>query len=394
MNLFYLIIFLSTVEGFRIHALPWEDYLLIPIISTLLAVTAGIMSGCTVGLMGIDKLALKMKAASGSEEEKIHAKRILPLLADHHLLLVTLLLCNALALETLPIVVEMIVGEAYAVVISVLLTLFLGEIIPQALCTGKGQIPIVSALSRLIRVFMFILWPVSYPIARVLDKVIGHNIRKKLNNEELKVIFAMQLDSRNRDRLDESQVCIIHNAIDFENFSVADLVINLADVFCLNSQTVVNDELMTLIIEKNYSRVPVIDESLGFIGVLLVKHLLLVDNGVRIKDLHLREPLYFSSDMSLMEGVNFFSKGRSHLAFVKDISSGKIIGILTLEDILKKFTQKKAVKRYRSFSDINFKNDDNLNFNIRTRRSSIGVHLTDEISMSPNISYDLSKSFY
>ena len=63
---------------------------------------------------------------------------MLPILQKHHLLLVTLLLCNAAAMEALPIFLDAIVPSVLAIVISVTAVLFFGEIIPQAVCTGPN----------------------------------------------------------------------------------------------------------------------------------------------------------------------------------------------------------------------------------------------------------------
>jgi metal transporter CNNM len=51
-------------------------------------------------------------------------------------MLVTLLFSNALCLEALPIYLSKAVSEAYAILFSVIGVLVVGEIIPQALCTG------------------------------------------------------------------------------------------------------------------------------------------------------------------------------------------------------------------------------------------------------------------
>ncbi len=55
---------------------------------------------------------------------------MLPVLKDHHWLLVTLLLMNAIAMEALPIFLDAIVPSAYAILISVCAVLIVGEVIP------------------------------------------------------------------------------------------------------------------------------------------------------------------------------------------------------------------------------------------------------------------------
>ncbi len=60
---------------------------------------AGLMSGLTLGLMSLDSVDLEVLKRSGTELEKKHAERIIPVVKNQHLLLVTLLLCNAAAME-------------------------------------------------------------------------------------------------------------------------------------------------------------------------------------------------------------------------------------------------------------------------------------------------------
>jgi len=61
------------------------------------------MSGLTVGYLSIDDLVLELKTTTGTEEEKGYAEVLLPILTKRHWLLVTLLVSNAFAMETLPL---------------------------------------------------------------------------------------------------------------------------------------------------------------------------------------------------------------------------------------------------------------------------------------------------
>ena len=241
-----------------INEMPWEDYILIPVAALTLAIIGGIMSGLTVGLMAIDELGLRLKLEVGTELEKYHARRILPILADHHLLLVTLLLANAMALETMPLVLDQMVGGVSAVIVSVLLTLFIAEVIPQALCIGTHQIAIASAFSPFIRVVIIMLYPISYFIARLLDKVIGHQPSKQFTNEELKTFFAFQLnETEESDNLSEFQVNIIHRAIDLTVIRVKDIYVQLNQIFFVYNTMEITKETVKLILSKNLSRIPV-----------------------------------------------------------------------------------------------------------------------------------------
>ena len=66
--------------------------------SFLLACFAGVCSGLTVGYMAISKSEMELWVSSGSEEEKKVSTPILQILSNHHQLLSTLLLANALCL--------------------------------------------------------------------------------------------------------------------------------------------------------------------------------------------------------------------------------------------------------------------------------------------------------
>lgn len=71
------------------------------------------MSGLTVGYLSIDDLVLELKVNTGTEAEKYYASKLLPILAHRHWLLVTLLICNATAMEALPIFLSKFVVNLY-----------------------------------------------------------------------------------------------------------------------------------------------------------------------------------------------------------------------------------------------------------------------------------------
>lgn len=127
------------------------------------------MSGLTVGYLSIDRLELEMRLTNGTPKEKQQAEAVLPVLEDHHYLLVTLLLANALCMEALPIYLDEIVPSAYAILLSVIAVLFFGEVIPQAICTGPNQIAIGAFLAPFIQLLKIVLGVIAYPIAKILD---------------------------------------------------------------------------------------------------------------------------------------------------------------------------------------------------------------------------------
>ena len=153
----------------------------------------GLMSGLTMGLLSLDIMSLEVLTRGGKPRQKKYAKRILHIVRRHHLLLVTLLLANAIAVEAMPIFLSKITNEIVAIVVSVTAVLLFGElveyckngfeclknylfvcyrIIPQALCTRYG-LAIGYYCSPLVFVILALFYPIAFPMALLLDCILG-----------------------------------------------------------------------------------------------------------------------------------------------------------------------------------------------------------------------------
>ena len=141
-----------------------------------LVLCGGLVSGLTIGLFSLSNLELEVlqEDMEADATDRHRAKRLKPLLKEerHHLLLVTLLLTNTAAMEALPEMLDKIVPEWAAVLISVSLVLLFSEIIPQSICT-RAPLAVGAFFSPLVWLLMLILFPVSWPIAKLLDLCIG-----------------------------------------------------------------------------------------------------------------------------------------------------------------------------------------------------------------------------
>eukprot|EP01062_Namystynia_karyoxenos_P066945 TRINITY_DN60861_c0_g1_i1.p1 TRINITY_DN60861_c0_g1~~TRINITY_DN60861_c0_g1_i1.p1 ORF type:complete len:962 (+),score=176.09 TRINITY_DN60861_c0_g1_i1:85-2886(+) len=98
-----------------------------------------------------------------------YSRRILPLVRDRHLLLVSLLLTNAVANEAMPIFLDRIVPTWAAVLLSVTFVLVFGEIVPSAVFTGSQQLRVAAYFTPFVWFLMYSTGPVAWPIARLLD---------------------------------------------------------------------------------------------------------------------------------------------------------------------------------------------------------------------------------
>lgn len=77
-----------------------------------------------------------------------------------HGLLATLLLCNSLAMESLPIFLDRLLNPWAAIIISVSAILVFGEIVPQAVCKRYGLL-VGAHAAWLVRALMVLTYPVT-----------------------------------------------------------------------------------------------------------------------------------------------------------------------------------------------------------------------------------------
>ena len=297
---------------------------------SVLACFAGAMSGLTVGYLSIDMLILEIKLISGTEQEKIYANKIKKIISDHHWILVTLLLCNAFACEAMPILLDKLVNEMMAIVISVTVLLFVGEIVPQALCTGPNQMRIAAFLAPFTYALMIITYPLSFPIAKFMDCVVGLHGKTRFCNSDLKSVIELHVKEY-KGNLNPQQMGYFTGFLDIMNKKVGELMLPVEKVFKLNYKYKINKANIDKLIESGYSRIPIYEEdSNNLIGILRVKDLigkdLLRPCLLNELDIKLSEPIHITEDTLFLDLFEKFKSGKSRMAFIhKELKDEKLL---------------------------------------------------------------------
>ena len=297
---------------------------------SVLSCFAGAMSGLTVGYLSIDMLILEIKLISGTEQEKIYANKIKKIISDHHWILVTLLLCNAFACEAMPILLDKLVNEMMAIVISVTVLLFVGEIVPQALCTGPNQMKIAAFLSPFTYALMIITYPLSFPIAKFMDCVVGLHGKTRFCNSDLKSVIELHVKEY-KGNLNPQQMGYFTGFLDIMNKKVGELMLPVEKVFKLNYKYKINKVNIDKLIESGYSRIPIYEEdSNNLIGILRVKDLigkdLLRPCLLNELDIKLSEPIHITEDTLFLDLFEKFKSGKSRMAFIhKELKDEKLL---------------------------------------------------------------------
>ena len=207
-------------------------------------------------------------------------------------MLVTLLLCNAAAMETLPIFLDKVVSPVDAVLFSVSLVLIFGEIIPQAVCTGPKQLEIAFQMCPVVLFLMWVTFPISWPIAKILDFMLGEHHLFRYNNDQLKklvMLHSIHALKKVEDHLPQGiqgltgeQTKMVEGCITFQTATCGEVMTSISKVrFTLTMETILNEEMLIRIKQNGFSRIPIIkdgDNNL-IVAVLLTKSLIGLDPG-------------------------------------------------------------------------------------------------------------------
>ncbi|XP_043712746.1 DUF21 domain-containing protein At2g14520-like isoform X2 [Telopea speciosissima] len=284
-----------------------------------LVMFAGLMSGLTLGLMSMSIVDLEVLAKSGTPKDRKHAAKILPVVRKQHLLLCTLLICNAASMEALPIFLDGLISAWGAILISVTLILLFGEIIPQSVCSRHG-LAIGATVAPFVRVLVWICYPVAYPISKLLDYLLGEGHVALFRRAELKTLVDMHGNEAGKGgELTHDETTIIAGALELTTKTARDAMTPIAETFAIDINAKLDRDLMKLILEKGHSRVPVFyEQPVNIIGLILVKNLLTIHpaDEVPVKNVTIRKIPKVPENLPLYDILNEFQKGHSHMAVV------------------------------------------------------------------------------
>jgi CBS domain containing-hemolysin-like protein len=141
-------------------------------------------------MLALDKIRMEALLKSGTPQEKKYIKRLLPLLEDRHLLIATILLGNALCCEILPEMLDEVIGHIATIVICVTVIVIFCEIVPQALFLKNG-LKICYYVSPFTWSLIFLFFAITYPLARLLDCILGKEYTDYYTRDELKELLNM-----------------------------------------------------------------------------------------------------------------------------------------------------------------------------------------------------------
>jgi len=310
------------------------------VLAAFLLVFSGFASGSEIAFFSLSPNDLNALEESDDERDKL----ILALTEDSERTLATILITNNLVnvaiimLSTYFFDHFIIFGQSAwwleFLVITVLLTfvlLLFGEILPKVYCTHHAL-----AMCRRFCGGIAVLRRVFHPLASVLIR--SGIWASKVVQKESHVLsvddLEQALELTDEEELKEEKN-MLEGIVRFGDETAKEVMTSRQDVVDLDFRSKFPD-VIKCIVENNYSRIPVYQDSIDNVrGILYIKDLLPhLSKPASFRWQSLIRPPYFVPETKKIDDLlREFQENKVHIAIVVD-EFGGTSGIITLEDIL------------------------------------------------------------
>jgi CBS domain containing-hemolysin-like protein len=231
------------------------------------------------------------------------------------------------------------IALALAFVLITFVHVVVGEFAPKAIALDRpGRVALTCARPLLIfastvRPLLLLIKGSGNLLVRALGvSPAGQATEDVHTAEELSVLVA---ESRAAGEIRPYAGRMLGNVFRLGRTRLRDVMVPREKVVAID-RSINSDALLDLIKESGFTRIPVYDGDFdNVIGILHTKDLFQVyaDRRVVILEDAIRDAIFFPTDLSLVNALRRFRRGRQHLAIVRD-EGGPVMGILTLEDVL------------------------------------------------------------
>ena len=321
------------------------DVIIELIILVLLLILSGFFSSAETALTTVNLNKLRV-IIDENDKKRRAASLVMKMREDSSKLLSTILIGNnivnisASALAT--VLCTNIFGSRYVGIVTGILTfivLVFGEITPKTFAT-HNSLNMSLRFSYPIYVLMIILTPVIWfldIICRGIFRLFGldpdENPEQMTETELLKIVDV----SSEEGVIENSEKKMINNVVDFGDALAKDIMIPRADMICVDVNIGYN-ELLELIGEEGYSRIPIYDETKDhIIGILHIKDILLDLNNKANQDIQIRkmmrEAVYVYEYQRTAEIFADLKMSGDNMCIVLD-EYGITAGLITMEDLI------------------------------------------------------------
>ncbi|PIL30796.1 transporter [Ganoderma sinense ZZ0214-1] len=231
---------------------------------------------------------------------------------------------------------------------------FSREIIPQAVSVRYG-LSVGASCAPVVLGMMYLFAPVAWPIAKLLDYVLGHNETHTYKKAELRSFLAFH--RQGEEPLRDDEISILNGVLELNNKQVEQIMTPMQDVVTISADRVLDHNTVDYLLRSGYSRIPVHKPGhpLAFIGILLVKTLSIYDpsSAIPVSELPLSLLPEAPPTINCFQALDYFQTGRAHLLLLSRTPGieGGAIGVITLEDIIEEIISEEIVDETDRYED-------------------------------------------
>ena len=330
---------LSASSAIEFHAPDsWGAWIAIVAIAIGCLCVSAFVSGSEIAYFGLTRSDVD----SLRDSESPDSRRVMGLLRNSEKLLATILIANNLVNITMVVLLTFAIGKTVTfhsellnfllqtVFLTFLLLLF-GEIMPKLVARGSTMKWVLASSGA-----MGFLERILSPMAAIMVRSTSLINRIVTKKEEQISTDVLERALSISDIKEGQEKEMLEGILSFGEKEVADIMISRVDVTAVEYHATW-DEIIRVILDSGYSRIPVYDTSQDTIrGILYSKDLLPYigrsDNSFRWQSL-IREAFFVPESRMIDDLLEDFRKRRIHIAIVVD-EYGGTQGIVTLEDII------------------------------------------------------------
>mgnify|MGYP001278845533 CR=1 FL=1 len=219
-----------------------------------------------------------------------------------------------------------------------LFILIFGEILPKRIAI-KNSLKFAQLSYYPLKFFLILITPLSFIVNIIIESIMGlfPFIKKEKvfdTEEELKIVTEL---GEEEGTIQEEESDMIQSVLEFDNKMLREVMTPRVDITSISSNSTI-DQLMDLIKEKKYSKIPLYEQNIDKIkGIIYAKDILPYLIGSRPKDIKIsdfcKEPLFVPENKPIDDMLDEFKAKKTQIAIVVD-EWGGTAGLVTVEDIV------------------------------------------------------------
>ena len=309
------------------------------ILFALLIIASAYFSGSEISLASVNRIHMMSRASKGSKG----AERVLKILDNFDETLSVLLIGNNIVnigCATLSAVIAAQIWGTAAVSLSAIFTtviLFIfGEMLPKCFARSCNErfAEVASApllfLMKLLKPLSVFFTALSSAVSRPFKKHAEEQVT--MTEDELNDIVE---NISEEDGFDEDTGRLVKSAMKFSSSSAREVMVPWEQVLTIRT-SLKTPQILEVIENSVHSRIPIVDREGNIKGILQIRKFLKAYTKFKsnvILASVMDYPYFVNADPPIDELLSEMSNHRRNLAVVK-ASDGKILGIITVEDIL------------------------------------------------------------